>query len=146
MGKVTQTTKTRNQSTALITAFASIFIFDNRFEEVVFKNNSGEELELTAGQLVVRDTAVAGGVLPATFANLADVIGISAYEGSTILADAETKNMNIGTKGTIDGNLLVLPDGVTLNTTVGNKSLRDVIEALGFHVDTSSVENTKIEQ
>ena len=50
--------------------------------------------------------------------------------------------INIGTKGTIDGNALTLPTGVTLNTMVGDKTLGDVLEGIGFHVDTSTVEHT----
>lgn len=142
---VEQVLATRNQSTAVISEGRRIFIFDNRFKEGVFKNNTAGELELSCGQLVVRDKDVAEGFLPATAANLADVIGVSAYEGKTTLAANETRNINIGTKGTIDGTALVLPEGVTLNTAVGNKTLNDILEGIGFHVDTSTVENTRTE-
>ena len=142
---VEQTTATRNQSTAIISEANRVFIFDNRYVEGVFKNNTGADFELSHGQLVVRDVTVADGFLPATAANLANVIGVSAYEGKTTLAAGATRNINIGTKGTIIGLALVLPAGVTLLTTVGNKTLKDVLEGLGFHVDTSTVENTKLE-
>ena len=142
---VEQTTATRNQSTAIISEANRVFIFDNRYVEGVFKNNTGADFELSHGQLVVRDVAVADGFLPATAANLANVIGVSAYEGKTTLAAGTTRNINIGTKGTINGLALVLPAEVTLLTTVGNKTLKDVLEGLGFHVDTSTVENTKLE-
>lgn len=144
--EVTQRNATRNQSTADYES-KKIFIFDNRFVEGVFKNNSGGSLTLQTGMLVVRDTAVAGGFLPATAANIEAVIGVVAVDGSVVLANAATANINICTKGTIDGNLLVLPATVTLNTvpTDATKTVRDILEGIGFHVDTSSVEMTKLD-
>lgn len=84
----------------------------------------------------------ATGVLLAEDDNLADVIGVVASFGEVVLGADEVAPINYGTKGTIDGNLLVLPDGVTLSTIVGTKTLRDVLESLGLHVDTSTVDNT----
>ena len=145
MSGVVQTTATRNQSTAVISHSKRVFIFDNRFKEGVFKNTTAGPFTIAHGMLVARSKTVANGFIPVTADNLADVIGISAIEGSVELAATNETNMNIGTKGTIDGNFLILPATVTLNTVVGEKTLNDVLESLGFHVDTSSVENTKIE-
>lgn len=142
--KVTQRNATRNQSTADYQS-KRIFIFDNRFIEGTYKNNAETDDVLSVGKLCVRDTATANGFLPATNANLANVVGVVDLDGSVTLAENATTNINVCTKGTIDGNLLVLPSGVTLNTTVGSKSLRDVLEAIGLHVDTSTVENTKFD-
>lgn len=141
---VNQRNQTRNQSTADYQS-GRIFIFDNRYQEGVFKNNTAGTIELSAGQLIVRDTEVEDRFLPATSSNLADVIGISAYEGSTDLEPNESKNMNICTKGSIEPTMLVLPDGVTLSTTVGNKSLKDVLESLGFHIGEGAVEMTEFD-
>ena len=144
MSKVEQTVATRNQSTAVITSTRPIFIFDNRFVEGTFKNGNAEAV-LQGGQLIVRDTTIPNGFKAATSANLADVIGISAYEGTSTLAANATASLNIGTKGTIDGNLLVFPATVTLATAVGNITLRDHLEKIGFHIDTSTREHTKLE-
>jgi hypothetical protein len=144
MSKVEQTVATRNQSTAVITSTRPIFIFDNRFVEGIFKNGNASA-DLQGGQLIVRDTTIPNGFKAADDANLADVIGISAYEGKSTLAANETVSLNIGTKGGIDGNLLVFPDSVTLDTVVGNITLRDYLEQLGFHIDTSTREHTKLE-
>ena len=141
---VEQTVSTRNQSTVNFTR-KNLFILDNRFTEGVFKNTTGANFTLQAGQLVARDTSVPGGFKPVTSGNLADTIGISAYEGETVLAANQTANMNIGTKGTIETTALVLPATVTLDTAVGNKSLRDVLEALGFHLNEGAVEMTEID-
>lgn len=95
----------------------------------------------------VQGSATLGsGFIPVTSSNLADIIGVTAVEsGPVTLPDSESLNINIGTKGTIDGNMLVLPSGVTLATVVGNKTVQDILEGIGFHVDTSSVENTKFD-
>lgn len=94
----------------------------------------------------VQGTSTTGsGFIPVTSANLADIIGITAVDGLVILPDSESSFINICTKGTIDGNKLTLPTGVTLDTVVGNKTVRDLIESLGIHVDTSGVEQTKAE-
>ena len=142
MSKVEQTFATRNQSTAQISENRQIFIFDNRFKEEIFKNGTLASVSLKAGQLVVRNGA---NVSLATDSNLEDVVGITAYEGESTLEANGTKNINICTKGTIDGTALSLPENVTLETAVGNKTLSDVLEGLGFHIDTSTIENTKIE-
>lgn len=143
---VTQRNATRNQSTADYQS-KKIFIFDNRYIEGVFKNNSGGSFTLLPGMLAVRDIAVADGFLPATADNIADVIGVVAVDGSVVLANAATANINICTKGTIDGNLLILPATVTLNTvpTDASKTVRDILEGIGLHIDTSSVEMTKLD-
>jgi hypothetical protein len=141
---ITQRNATRNQSTADFSV-KRIAIFDNRFLPGVFKNNSGASFTLQAGMLVVRDVAVANGFLPATSANLADVLGVAVQEGDVVLADAGTTAINIVVSGTIDGTQLILPATITLNTTVGNKALKDVLDSLGLHIDESTVENTKFD-
>ena len=141
---VTQRNETRNQSTADFQS-KKIFIFDNRFENGSYKNNTVGDLDLTAGMLVARDLTVDGGLIPVTSANLADTIGIAAYDGTVTIATTASVVTAYATKGTIDGNQLSLPATVTLNTDVGTKSLKDVLEAIGFHIDTSSVEHTKFD-
>ena len=139
---ITQRNATRNQSTADYN-LSRIFIFDNRFVEGIFKNTSGATADHQGCMLVARSTAVVDGLIPVTTLNLADVIGVSAYDGTVSLANNATANINYCSKGTIDGTMLILPATVTLNTVVGNKTLRDVLESLGLHVDTSAVDNTK---
>lgn len=85
------------------------------------------------------------GLIPVTSANLADTIGVSKSDGSVVLDPSDSLPINYGTKGTIDGNMLILPAGVTLETVVGAKTLRDILESLGLHVDTSSVELTNFD-
>ena len=141
---VTQRNATRNQSTADFQQ-KKIFLFDNRFENGVFKNNDEADIDVVAGLLVARDTGTANGLIPVTALTLANVVGIVNIDGTVTLAEDETVEVAYATKGTINGNLLTLPATVTLNSTVGSKSLKDVLEGIGFHVETNIVENTNFD-
>ena len=72
------------------------------------------------------------GFSPATSANLASVIGILKIEGQNTLANAATISANYCLSGDIDASMLILPDGVTLDTIVSGKALKDILTALGF--------------
>lgn len=90
-------------------------------------------------------TASAGGLIPVTSSNLADTIGILTYEGVGALGTDDELQVNFGIGGEIDGTELALPSGVTLNTVVGNKTLKDVLNAVGFVVRDNVVENTNFD-
>lgn len=82
---------------------------------------------------VVNGTAgVDEGFSPATSANLANVIGVLKIDGLVPLADTASINAYYALSGDIDAGLLVLPLGVTLDTVVGQKALKDILTALGF--------------
>lgn len=72
------------------------------------------------------------GFSPATSANLADVIGILKIEGINTMANAASLKANYCISGDIDAGMLILPLGVTLDSMVGSKALKDVLTALGF--------------
>lgn len=82
---------------------------------------------------VIEGTAgVDEGFSPATQANLANVIGILKIEGENEMANAASLPANYALSGDIDTTLLKLPAGVTLDTIVGGKALKDILTALGF--------------
>jgi hypothetical protein len=82
---------------------------------------------------IVNGTAgIDEGFSPATSANLASVIGILKLEGQNTMANAATLTANYCLSGDIDASLLILPDGVTLDTIVSGKALKDILTALGF--------------
>jgi len=89
-------------------------------------------------------TAVANGVVAATSGNLANLVGVSAYPGITTLTPDDVVLINYGTKGTIDPNYLVFPAGVTLDTLVSGRNVRDLLENIGLHLEPG-VENTKFD-
>lgn len=144
--EITQRNATRNQSTADF-EHKKIFLFDNRFVEGVFKNTSGAILTLQAGMLVNRSATVANGLIPTTVDNVVDNLGICAIETPMVLQINQEININYCSKGTIDGTKLSLPATVTLNTVPAdsNKTVRDILEDLGLHVDISATEHTKFD-
>lgn len=151
--QVTTRNNTRNQLTADF-QIKRFCIFGNEFIPAVFKNNTGADYMLKGGIPVVRNTAIADQVLPASYVvnedtsittNLADVIGFTISEGEVTLANNGTSPISLVKSGTIDGNFITLPDGVTWNTVIGNKALKDVFNGLGFTIDQSTVDNTKFD-
>jgi S-layer protein len=94
---------------------------------------------------VVNGTAgVDEGFSPATSATLANVIGIlkTTGNGITTLADGASMSANYAICGDIDATMLVLPNGVTLDSIVGSKALKDILTALDFRLN-DVVEMTK---
>jgi hypothetical protein len=130
----TQRNATRNQSTADFQR-KNIFTFGNRYSEAVFLNNSGANLTVEAGILVMRNTAAVSNktvLVPVTADTLAKTVGILNVDGSVEMINAEEINCNLCISGDIDASLLSLPATVTLNTVVGDKLLKDVLTDLGF--------------
>lgn len=144
MAKVTQRDNTRNQSTVDI-SHSHIFMGSNGFEESVFLNNTGAELTLKPGSLVLRNGAAPLQIIPAVAdATIANVIGVIAIENEVVLADAATLNVNYCTKGKVDETLLSLPGAYTLDTVQANRTVKDHLNALGFEL-VATVENTKLD-
>lgn len=141
----TQRNATRNQSTADF-VFLKMFIFENRFESGLYTQaasappNSGN---LQTGMLVARDLTNPGQYIPVTSSNVANVIGVADVEGIVALGANATLQIAVCVKGDVDANLFVMPSGVTLDTTVGSKALRDVLEGMGLHLVNGSLEMTK---
>ncbi|MFO0090015.1 MAG: hypothetical protein ACK518_04365 [bacterium] len=72
------------------------------------------------------------GFSPATSANLANVIGILKIEGINTMANNASLSANYCISGDIDASMLILPLGVTLDSIVGGKALKDILTAQGF--------------
>lgn len=128
-------------STGLVTAGTTVLFTSSVFGPVadLVATGTGAAPAITIVQGVA---AVADQLIPITADNLADVIGISANTEAITQAAAAVDNINYGVKGTIAEEKLVFPGGVTLDTSVGNKTLRDVLEDIGFHLE-GATENTK---
>ena len=141
----TQRDATNNQSTVDFVR-KNLFLYGARFAKGVLANKTDPEASQTAtiGQLVVRDTDTDGQVTLATASNLADVLGITFMDTAILADNAATVAIDYAIRGDIDGGLLQLPTNVTLDTTVGNKALRDVLNDLGF-VIFAVQEQTKID-
>ncbi len=133
-------TATGSYSGAL-TAYASGSVQGASLDTVVFiASTVGNKTDLAATGTgtsptftIVGGTAgVDEGFSPATSATLANVIGILKIEGINTMANAASLKANYCLSGDIDAGMLILPLGVTLDTIVGSKALKDVLTALGF--------------
>lgn len=123
---------TRNQSTADYSR-QSLFVYENRYYESILTNPDAAALTAEEGLLVMRDANNPTGIVAITaVADLDKVIGVLNPNGSVELAQNETISVNYAHKGDIDGGLLVLPDTVTLNTVVGDQTLKDLLTSKGF--------------
>lgn len=140
---IEQVNNTNNQSTLKVT-LEHFFLFDNRFHDGAYKNTNVGAITLKPFSMVARDITIADGLIPVELANLVDVIGISANINDIAQASGAIDDISYGVKGTIAEELLVLPAGVTLDSAVGNKVLRDILEDIGFHLE-SATENTKFD-
>ena len=139
---IQQAGATNNQSFATIEK-KNVFLFDNTYDKADFDNSSGGEITVKLGSLVAR--IIAGEeVTPATAINLADVIGIVTTDNDIVVPDTVTKRLNYAVSGDINENLLVFPATVTLATAVGNITLRDHLQGLGFHFQVG-IENTNFD-
>ncbi len=146
MQTINQTVNTRNQGTANFET-KYFFIYDNYFIDAVFKNNTGATYNLQYAIPVIRNTAVAGQVIPMTSTTINSFIGFVAVEGTLALANNGTANIRVGTKGTIDPSYIVFPAGVTLDTVMASdtKAFRDYIELAGLHIESNVSDNTKFD-
>lgn len=133
-------TATGSYSGAL-TAYSTGGVVGASLDTVVFTASTvGNKTDLAATGTgtsptftIVGGTAgVDEGFSPATSANLANVIGILKIEGINTLVNGGSLKANYCLSGDIDATMLILPAGVTLDTIVGSKALKDVLTALGF--------------
>lgn len=86
-----------------------------------------------ASVTVVDGTAgVDEGFSPATSANLSSIIGVLKIDGVVTMLNAATVTANYAISGDVDAGLLIMPNGVTLDTISSGKSLKDILTALGF--------------
>lgn len=93
---------------------------------------TGTGAAVTSITVVNGTSGVDEGFSPATYATLANVIGILKIEGTNTMLDAASLSANYAISGDIDATMLILPNGVTLDSIVGSKALKDVLTALGF--------------
>lgn len=93
---------------------------------------TGTGAAVTSITVVNGTTGIDEGFSPATSANLASIIGVLRIDGSVVLANSSSVSACYALSGDIDAGLLVLPVGVSLDTVVSGKALKDILTALGF--------------
>lgn len=136
-----------------LTGYATGAVVGASLDTVVFTASTvGNKTDLAATgtgtaptiTIVNGSAGVDEGFSPATSANLANVIGILKIEGINTMANGDSLSANYAISGDIDAGMLILPNGVTLDTIVGSKALKDVLTALGF-VLNNVTEGTKFD-
>jgi hypothetical protein len=98
--------------------------------------------------IVQGSAAVADGIKIATAGNLADVVGIATVGNDPtgiVLPINQDTATNFCHSGTVNGNNLILPAGVSLTTIVGNKTVLDILNGLGLDVQTNISELTNFD-
>lgn len=138
--------------TGTLTGYATGAVVGASLDTVVFTASTvGNKTDLSATGtgttptfIIVGGTAgVDEGFSPATSATLANVIGIlKVTNDAETIANAGSVKANYCISGDIDAGMLILPNGVTLDSMVGSKALKDILTALGF-VLNNVVEGTK---
>lgn len=110
-------------------------------------NAEGQYFETATPVLTITTATGTSGTVPTsnTSGNLANVIGFTISDGTIALANNGTAGISVVKSGSIDGNYIILPPNTTLDTTVGNKAFQDVLNAVGFTMDRTGIDNTKID-
>lgn len=80
-----------------------------------------------------------------TTGNLANVIGFTISDGTITLANNGTAGISVVKSGSIDANYIIMPPNTTFDVTVGNKAFQDVLNGIGFTMDRTGIDNTKID-
>ena len=142
---VEQVNATNNQS-ALKVELTSIFLFGNQYDKRTLSNTTaGAQITAKAGNLLFKNAAATVDVLSVA-ANISSIVGILAIENDTDVANAGTLSVNMAVSGTIAEEKIILPGGITCDTVIPTTliTLRDHLNSLGFHLETS-VDNTKFD-
>jgi len=151
VGAITGAGTATGSYSGTLTAYSTGAVVGASLDTVVFTASTvGNKTDLAATGTgtsptftIVGGTAgVDEGFSPATSATLANVIGILKIDGINTMANAASLNANYALSGDIDTSLLILPNGVTLDSMAGSKALKDILTALGF-VLYNVVETTK---
>lgn len=110
-------------------------------------NAEGQYFETATPVLVITTATGTSGTVPTsdTSGNLANVIGFTIVEGTVALANSATSPISVVKSGNIDANYIILPPNTTFDTTVGNKAFQDVLNGVGFTMDRTGIDNTKID-
>lgn len=142
---VNQRNETRNQSTADFSK-NKVFLFDNRYSQGILKNNSDPEATWTlkTGQIVYRQW---DGTL-AIYGTAVNIVGVLNIDGDIDVLAGDSLSVDYCTKGTVNGLELLDIDGNVLDISIisiNGLSIKDNLENIGLHVDTSTVQHTKFD-
>lgn len=110
-------------------------------------NAEGQWFASATPVLTITTATGTSGTVPTsdTTGNLANVIGFTISDGIITLANNGTAGISVVKSGSIDANYIILSPNTTFDTTVGNKAFQDVLNGIGFTMDRTGIDNTKID-
>lgn len=110
-------------------------------------NTEGQYFETLTPVLTITSATGTSGTVPTsdTSGNLSNTIGFVISDGTVALANAGTLKISVVIHGNIDANYIILPANTTMDTVVGNKAYQDVLNGIGFTMDRTGIDNTKID-
>lgn len=108
---------------------SKIFIFDNSYRNVTFKNDTGADINLIGGELVAIDPSDGTAVIIDVAASDGTEVPVGFVNSCPTVLDTETAPISICIGGDVVEDKIILPAGVTLDTVVGTRQLRDLITA-----------------
>jgi hypothetical protein len=110
-------------------------------------NAEGQWFASSTPNITLTTATGTAGTVPTsdTTGNLANVIGFTISEGTVTLANAATSPLSVVIHGNIDANYIIMPPNTTFDQTVGNKAFQDILNGIGFTMDRTGIDNTKID-
>lgn len=123
--------------------FDKIFIFENKHEIAVFKNNTGATAAFSAGLIVARDSSD-NTIVPFDNAAPSDgdniPIGILSQDVASSDDDDTTADVNYCHRGNVAEELLIFEGAETMTTVVTgtNQTVRDNLLKVGIKAVTST--------
>lgn len=110
-------------------------------------NAEGQYFASATPDITITTATGTSGTVPTsdTTGNLANVIGFTIVEGTVVLANNGTSAISVVIHGNIDANYIILSPNTTFDTVVGNKAFQDVLNGIGFTMDRTGIDNTKID-
>lgn len=124
-----------------------LLIFGNEFESADFENTDAYEATLALGTVMGR-IAATGKVVPVdSSASDGSQFPVGVLASDYVVESGDTISVRMVVAGEINGNMLVFPNGETLDTVISSKQMRDRIASdtvgikLSFPDELSALDN-----
>lgn len=105
----------------------NIFMMDNRFIDIDFKNEDAYPVELKRGMIIARNKSTLMAVELDSGKTDGREIPVGILAANYVIEDGETKSLRVCVAGEVDATGLVFATGDDLDTVIGNRTLHDSI-------------------
>lgn len=145
MSNPSQTVVTSNDNSGILNRISpnKIFIWDNRYFQAEYNNDTYDPIMLSAGTLMGRISATQKVIPLASGASDGSQYPVGILAEDTTIADGETANLVLCNFGTVVENNVILDGSDTMDTVISGKSIRDRIasDTIGIKLQEGT-ENT----